>query len=254
MVRLTGVGASSVVVGVPRSPVTTGAGGWRREFRGAVAVFGSASLVAGVSAQPLVLATARTVQGVGVVVAVTALLRSARTDPVRWMSITTAWGRTPPLGLSAGTPLSGAAVAVLSSRWAFLVPAVAAGVAWMAAPRLLRDPTTTPTGTGFGASPLVGALSLLGLLPIAAHVARVTTLPAVTGVVLFLIFLPVVVGRGFPPGNPPPAPTVPGLPSVTDVAAPGRRRAGGRGSFVPSGLTARALTRGVGCHRGRRDN
>ncbi|SHE94176.1 MFS transporter [Streptoalloteichus hindustanus] len=109
------------------------------ELRAGVVVFGAGSVVAGLTSDADLFAAARSAQGVGAVLAVSALVQAVRTDPVRQARVTTAWGRMSQPGNSSANPLPGAVVPVASWQWAFLLPAVAAGVAWAVAPRLL-DP------------------------------------------------------------------------------------------------------------------
>ena len=114
--------------------------GQRRAFVWGVLSFGAAS--AGAAAAPgfVWLLLARFAQGVGAALAAPAalaLVPSVYADPVSRARALAIWGGVSGGGAAGGLVLSGVLVTWLSWRWAFGIPAVAALLVLLAAPRLL---------------------------------------------------------------------------------------------------------------------
>src|SRR5690606_21874764 len=114
--------------------------GQRRAFVWGVLSFGAAS--AGAAAAPgfVWLLLARFAQGVGAALAAPAalaLVPSVYADPVSRARALAVWGGVSGGGAAGGLVPSGVLVTWLSWRWAFGIPAVAALLVLLAAPRLL---------------------------------------------------------------------------------------------------------------------
>ncbi|MEV6733359.1 MULTISPECIES: MFS transporter [unclassified Streptomyces] len=119
--------------------------GGRRALTAGLALFAAASLVAPLAPDGPALLAARFAQGAGaalVAPAAMAVLRALFPSPAAYGRAMATWGGLSVLGATAGNLLSGVISALLSWRWALVVPAVVALAALSLAPRLL--PGTVP--------------------------------------------------------------------------------------------------------------
>ena len=114
--------------------------GPRRVFVWGVLLFGAASAAAAFAPAFALLLLARFAQGCGAALAAPAALALVPVvypDPARRARALAVWGGLSGGGAAAGLLLSGVIVTWLSWRWAFGLPALAAAVVGLAAPRLL---------------------------------------------------------------------------------------------------------------------
>ncbi|ASU79665.1 MFS transporter [Actinopolyspora erythraea] len=106
--------------------------GRRRLFTIGLALFGGASLTAGIAPEFWTLTVSRFLQGAGAALAAPsamALVGAVFPDPSRHARAMAVWGGLSPMGAAAGTLASGAVSTWVSWRWTFAVPAVAAVLA-----------------------------------------------------------------------------------------------------------------------------
>ncbi|NYH79986.1 MFS family permease [Actinopolyspora biskrensis] len=106
--------------------------GRRRLFTVGVAVFGAASLAAGIAPGFRTLLVSRFLQGAGAALAAPAamaLVGSVFPEPNRRSRAMAVWGGLSPMGAAVGTLASGAVSTWFSWRWTFAIPAVVAVVA-----------------------------------------------------------------------------------------------------------------------------
>jgi EmrB/QacA subfamily drug resistance transporter len=172
--------------------------GRRRSFIIGLAIFGAASLAAGLAPWTELLLAARFIQGCGaalVAPAAMALLSDVFPDPMARDRAMAIWGNLSPVGATAGTLLSGLIVTWVSWRWAFAIPVIIAVVAIAFAPRLL--PTgPQPVSTRLDIPGAILATSGLTLLSFGfvqvgdrGWTATVVLAPLLAGVALLAAFI-----------------------------------------------------------------
>jgi NAD(P)-dependent dehydrogenase (short-subunit alcohol dehydrogenase family)/predicted MFS family arabinose efflux permease len=121
----------------------------RRVFITGMAVFGLASAAAGLAPRLDVLLIARFAEGIGAALAAPAamaLLGTVFPDPGRRRSAMAVWGVLSSAGATAGTVLSGAAIAWVSWRMVFIAPVAVSAVAIIAARRIFPAEPAEPAG------------------------------------------------------------------------------------------------------------
>jgi len=172
--------------------------GRRRMFMVGVAVFGLASLAAGVATSPGMLIGARLAQGLGEALAapaalgLIALLFTETTERVKAIGL---FGGISGLAGTSGPIVSGALVEYSTWRWIFLINLPVALVALVLVPRLVNRDTGRRDAVGLdlrGALLITAGLSgiVFGLIELASYDwtdARVL-LPLVAGIVLLPVF------------------------------------------------------------------
>jgi MFS family permease len=123
--------------------------GGRPVLLAGLALFTAASVAAPLAPGYAALLGARLAQGAGAALtapAAMAVLRVLFDSPAAYRGAMATWGGLSVLGATAGNLLSGVVSALLSWRWAFALPPVAAAVALLLAPRLLPDAPARPAG------------------------------------------------------------------------------------------------------------
>ncbi|MFI6506335.1 MFS transporter [Streptosporangium sp. NPDC050855] len=162
--------------------------GPRRVFVTGMAVFGLASVAAGLAPGTGVLVIARFAQGAGAALAAPAamaLLGVVFPDPRRRMRATAVWGVLSSAGATAGIVLSGVVTTWVPWRWVFLVPVVVAAVAATVTPRLLPvDPPPRRSRIDWPGAVLATA-GLAALI----HGAERPGWTVLAGVVLLVLFV-----------------------------------------------------------------
>ncbi|GAA4224357.1 MFS family permease [Streptosporangium album] len=176
--------------------------GRRRVFMLGLGLFGVSSAAAALAPGLALLLTARFAQGIGAALAAPsamALLGVLFPDPHRRARATAVWGGLAGIGATGGMLLSGVFAEWASWRWAFGVPATAAALAIVAAPRLL--PADRPVRRA-RIDILGAALVTAGLSTLSYGLVESSYGPLIGGVVLLLTFM-VVESRTAAPLVPP---------------------------------------------------
>jgi MFS family permease len=173
--------------------------GRRRAFVGGTAVFGVASVAAGLAPGFTVLLCARLAQGIGAALtapAAIALLGAVFPEPDRRRRVMATWGVLSSAGATAGTVLSGLVITWVSWRWVFVLPAVLAPIAIVSVLRLVpaENARARPAGRTKEAIDWPGAL--LATAGLAALVYGVQRSGWIVGGAAVLLGLFVLVERG----------------------------------------------------------